>query len=249
MFLWVIISFIDNCCPEQGKHESAVLNTSVPILTIDGPTGVGKGTVSQLMAKTLGWHYLDSGIHYRLMAWIAVQYGYGQADVATLLAKFETVLIEINFDSEQKAMHVALDGQDVTQQLRSEACGTMASELSSIPQIRQALLLKQRRFAQAPGLVTDGRDMGSVVFPDATYKVYLDATESERAKRRYNQLKQKGIDVNLSDVSADLRARDQRDQTRVLAPLQVAQGAYVVDTTHRTVNQVCEAIMAYMAAE
>lgn len=231
------------------KHESIVVNTPIPILTIDGPTGVGKGTVSQRMAKTLGWHYLDSGIHYRLVAWIAMQHGYSQGDVAALLARFDAVLIEINFDSEQQLMHVALDGQDVTQLLRSEACGTMASELSSIPQIRQALLSEQRGFAHVPGLVTDGRDMGSVVFPNAPYKVYLDATESERAKRRYNQLKLKGIDVSLDDVSADLRARDQRDQTRVVAPLQVAQGAHVVDTTHRTVDQVCEAIMVYMDAE
>jgi CMP/dCMP kinase len=216
------------------------------ILTIDGPTGVGKGTVGMRMANDLSWHYLDSGIHYRLLAHIAMEHGYLPEQADELIACFAKAQVVIKHDSEQGCSRIWLENKEITQDLRSEACGNMSSKLSSIPAVRDSLLLAQRAYAKPPGLVTDGRDMGSVVFPDAKFKVFLDADTQERGKRRYKQLKLKDIDVNLDEVVLDLQARDHRDRTRAIAPLRPAKDAYVIDTTAMTIDQVCQAIMDYM---
>lgn len=217
----------------------------VPVIAIDGPTGAGKGTISRGLARKLGWHLLDSGALYRLVALIAAQKSIALDDQRGLAAAAADMVV--NFSPAEDAEQVFLDGTDVTTQLRTEEHAAAASQVALLPLVRAALLLRQRAFAQPPGLVADGRDMGSVVFPDATLKVYLTATPKERALRRYNQLKEKGIDVSLPAVSREIAERDERDANRKVAPLKTAEGAQVLDSTGITPEQVVARVHSWFA--
>lgn len=209
--------------------------SGIPVLTIDGPSGSGKGTVARLLAKKLGWHMLDSGALYRLTALAAQRRGVDLSD-ADAVARVAAGL-DVRFEGDEEP-RVILEGEDVTQRIRSEEAGAAASMVAAHPAVRDALLERQRRFAQPPGLVADGRDMGTVVFPDAPVKIYLDASAEVRGERRYKQLKDKGIDANLNRIIEDIRQRDQRDMQRPVAPLKPAEDAHVIDSSHLTVEQV-----------
>ncbi len=215
--------------------------TNIPVITIDGPSGVGKGTVSQRVAKHLGWHTLDSGAMYRVLALAAYQH-----DIAlkneTALANLASDL-KVHFEPLSSGTQVILAGQDVSREIRTESCGAAASQIATLPAIRQALLVRQRAFRQTPGLVADGRDMGTIVFPDASHKVFLTASCEERADRRYKQLKEKGIDAKLADIVIEITQRDKRDRTRTIAPLTAAHDAQVIDTTGISIEKVVASIL------
>ncbi len=198
---------------------------TVPVIAIDGPSASGKGTVAALVAQALGYHYLDSGALYRLTALAAQQQGVAVDDETTLAQ------IALNLDVVFAGQVIKLQGTDVSDALRSEACGNGASKVAALPAVRVALLARQQAFRQLPGLVADGRDMGSVVFPDAQLKIFLTATAEERAQRRYKQLMEKGISANLADLLNDLRDRDARDSARTVAPLRQETDAILLDTT------------------
>ncbi len=213
----------------------------IPVLTIDGPSGAGKGTVSRLIAQKLGWHYLDSGAIYRALALELTEKDVLHESIA------EIVDVALGMDlvfecSEDRA--VLLNGQDITDLLGLESTGNNASKIASIPEIRAALLQKQHDFKQAPGLVADGRDMGTVVFSEAKYKVFLTASASERAERRYKQLKEKGIDANLSEITADIQERDQRDSERQISPLVPAADAIYIDSSTISVQAVVDEVLS-----
>jgi cytidylate kinase len=201
----------------------------VPVITIDGPSGSGKGTVSRILARELGFHFLDSGALYRLLALAANRRGVPLDDEAGLAALCGE--LDIRFPADGAADVVLLDGEDVTPEIRTEAAGSGASRVAALPAVRAALLKRQRDFRAAPGLVADGRDMGTVVFPDAQAKFFLTASAEERAERRYKQLKEMGIESVFEDILADIRARDERDAGRSVAPLRAAEDAQQVDTT------------------
>lgn len=216
---------------------------SVPIIAVDGPSGSGKGTVSRLVASQLGWHLLDSGALYRLVALAGVMRGISSGDepahavfAATLDARFET-------DAAGQE-RILLGGQDVTLELRAESTGNLASVVAAMPTVRGALLDRQRAFAEPPGLVADGRDMGTVVFPAAGLKVFLTASAEERARRRYNQLKEKGLAANLAGLSQEIQERDRRDSARSVAPLRPATDAVIIDSTGMPVGQVVTQVLA-----
>ena len=212
--------------------------TTVPIITIDGPTASGKGTVTAAVAQALGWHSLDSGALYRLTALATRDNGVaiGQQKAIAQLAR--------NLDICFKGKQVLLQGRNVTDDIRQEEIGVLASTIAAMQVVRDALLSRQREFAKMPGLVADGRDMGTVVFPQASLKIFLIADAKARAQRRYKQLKDKGISAKLSDLERDLRARDARDTNRAAAPLLAAADAHTVDSSHlsvdETVNKVLE---------
>lgn len=211
------------------------------IITIDGPSGVGKGTISLLVADKLGWHMLDSGALYRLTACAAIQDGI-EPDEADKLEK-TALELDIQFDTTTGSMRYLLRGEDVSEAIRQESVGDMASRIAALPAVRAALLQKQRSFATLSGLVADGRDMGTVVFPDAPLKIYLTASAEVRAERRYKQLKEKGISVNLADLVADLQARDERDANREVAPLKPADDAVIIDTTSLSIDEVEQQVL------
>jgi cytidylate kinase len=210
----------------------------VPVIAIDGPSASGKGTVAALVAKELGFHYLDSGAIYRVTAYAALKNGIELEDEAALVALCHA--LGLRFDG----VEVYLDGQAVGDAIRTEEVGRAASRIAALPDLRAALLELQRAFRKPPGLVTDGRDMGSVVFPDAQAKVFLTASAEERAKRRYKQLIEKGFDASLTALVQDLRERDARDANRASAPLRQEADAHLLETTDMTiahaVNQVIE---------
>ena len=216
-----------------------------PVITIDGPSGSGKGTVSQLIAQRLGWHFLDSGALYRLTALAAQQHGLDLANEASLAILASHLDVQFIANAQGAAARILLEGVDVTDTIRTEQCGEAASKISVFPSVRAALLERQRAFRLAPGLVADGRDMGSIVFPDAFLKVFLTASAKERAQRRYKQLKAKGLNVNLATVLEELLVRDQRDKDRSVAPLKPTQDAIVLDTTGLSVKQVVDEILAH----
>ncbi|WP_147383576.1 (d)CMP kinase [Nitrosomonas supralitoralis] len=216
------------------------MNTAkIPVITIDGPSASGKGTVAQLVAKKLGFHYLDSGALYRL---VALKTLLSQADIhnADQLAELAKHL-DIVFKNEQ----IYLDGTLVTEDIRAEQCGILASQLAAYPQVRAALTERQRAFRQPPGLVTDGRDMGSVIFPDATLKIFLTASAGIRTQRRYNQLKEKGMDANITDLLQDIQKRDERDSNRSVAPLEQNADARLLDTSALTISQAQDAVLSW----
>ena len=216
----------------------------VPVLAIDGPSGSGKGTVSRKLARRLGWHLLDSGALYRLVALAAVE-GKLSLDDPERLAHIASNM-NISFAPASDLEQVFLEGKEVSKDMRTEACGINASKIALQPAIRNTVVARQRRFAQAPGLVADGRDMGTIVFPDAILKVFLTASPEERALRRYNQLKDKGIDVNLAALSRHVYRRDRRDLERNVAPLRPAQDARVLDSTELDENEVAEYIFEWL---
>lgn len=214
---------------------------TIPVLTIDGPSGAGKGTVSRAVAKQLGWHYLDSGSIYRSLAIAVLAQQIDLADVAAVVKVAQEMSLEFECGDD---LIVKLNGVDITAQLATETTGNAASIIAVYPEVRQVLLQKQQDFKQAPGLVADGRDMGTVVFPDAQNKVFLTANAEERAKRRYKQLIAKGISANLIQITQEIEARDNRDKERKNAPLAVADGALTIDSSTLPVNQVIEAVLS-----
>ena len=201
-----------------------------PVITIDGPSGSGKGTISQTLAEQLGWHYLDSGALYRLLAYAALQQSVALDDEDGLVALAGRLSESYQLPTRDKP-HILLGGVDVGDALRTEDCAAAASKTAGLPLIRQALLAWQRHYRQPPGLVADGRDMGTVVFPDADLKLFLTARPEVRAERRYNQLKNKGIDVNIESLIGEVKARDRRDESRKVSPLKPADGALLVDNS------------------
>ena len=218
-----------------------------PVITIDGPSGSGKGTVAGILAKRLGWNLLDSGALYRLLAFAAGNHGVA-LDNEALLEKLAAHLdVQFVGATEGTSARIILEGDDVTHAIRSEAVAAGASKVAALPAVREALLLRQRAFQEAPGLVADGRDMGTVVFPDAPLKVFLTASAEERARRRYLQLKAKGDDVSLSGLLDEIRARDERDTQRAIAPLKPAADAIQLDSTKLSIEQVLERIMSEIA--
>ncbi|MEZ5473186.1 MAG: (d)CMP kinase [Marinicella sp.] len=213
------------------------MSRPIPVVTVDGPSGVGKGTISALLAKELGWHLLDSGAIYRSLALKAMKEGVSAADESKLIALAQNLNLQFSVDA-NKGTQILLDDVVVNDDLRSEACGEMASKVAPIPDVRAALMQRQKDFQQAPGLVADGRDMGTVVFKSAPLKVFLTANAEERAKRRYKQLQEKGVGVKIRDLLEDIEARDLRDSTRKVAPLVPAMDAHVIDTSALSIEQV-----------
>jgi cytidylate kinase len=212
------------------------------VVTIDGPTSSGKGTISRMVAARLHWHLLDSGALYRLVALAGQKLGLELDDIAGHAAAART--LDVQFGAVQHEERIWLAGQDVTAQIRTAGAGVGASRVAAWPQVRDALLDRQRRFAREPGLVADGRDMGTVVFVDAPLKVFLTASPQERAQRRYKQLKDKGSDVSLAALSREIAERDLKDSTRSVAPLRPAPDAHVIDSTHLGIQEVVEQVLA-----
>jgi cytidylate kinase len=216
---------------------------TVPVIAVDGPSGSGKGTVCRLLAGRLGWHLLDSGALYRLTALAGAARGVDPADEPGHAAIAGGLDVSFQTDPATGGEQVLLDGRDVTRQLRAEATGNMASIAAAMPAVRAALLDRQRAFARPPGLVADGRDMGTVVFPAAGLKVFLTASAEERARRRYNQLKEKGLAANLAGLSQEILERDRRDSARSVAPLRPAADAVVIDSTGMAVGDVVNRVL------
>ncbi|PWY55992.1 (d)CMP kinase [Legionella qingyii] len=215
---------------------------TVPVITLDGPSGTGKGTLCQLLAKHLKWNMLDSGAIYRVLAYAArkSKIDFNDVDKLTTLARSLNLRFE---SSDDYGVQAILDDMNISSEIRSEQCGQDASQIAAIQEVRQALLERQRNFAQSPGLVTDGRDMGTVVFPEAVLKIFLYANEEERANRRYLQLKEKGINVSLAQVVEELAKRDVRDTARTHAPLKPADDAVQIDTTRLSIVQVFNIVL------
>ena len=215
-------------------------NDQIPVITIDGPGGSGKGTIAMRLAEELGWHFLDSGALYRLVAVAAMDRDIDAED-GDALSEVARAL-DVEFGLTDEGMVILLDGNYITGRLRSEAVSAMASRVAAIPAVRDALVQRQRAFRKAPGLVADGRDMGTVIFPDAKLKIFLTASAEARAKRRYKQLKEKGESVNLPRLFRDIKKRDERDSSRAVSPLRPADDAHVIDSTEMTVNEVLDEI-------
>ena len=207
---------------------------TIPVITIDGPSGSGKGTISQLLAKRLGWHYLDSGAVYRVLALMLCKKKIELRDISAIVTMANTLQKELFFQ------------EDIIADIRSEECGAIASEIATIPAVRSALIAFLHTFKRLPGLVADGRDMGTVVFPQAQLKVFLTATIAARAKRRLLQLQSGGITATLSIVLQGLRERDLRDEKRVIAPLKPAPTAVIIDTTKLNIDEILQMVLAHV---
>lgn len=220
------------------------IESSTPVLTIDGPSGSGKGTISRAVADALGWHLLDSGAIYRAVGYAAGMAGIDLSDAAAVTRCAETTRIAFKDPKDGGETRVIINGLDATDEIRTETCGAAASAIAAIADVRAALFEKQRAFQKGPGLVADGRDMGTVVFPDAQHKIFLTASADERARRRYKQLKAKGLAVTLASLLREIQARDERDATRKVAPLRPAAGAVVIDTTGMPVDDVIQRVLS-----
>ena len=216
----------------------------IPVLTIDGPSGSGKGSITQMVAKQLGWHILDSGALYRLTALAAERAGVALDDAKSLAEIARGLDIEFLASAAGEPVKVLLSGEDVSQALRLESTGNNASKVAVLTEVREALLQRQKDFRQAPGLVADGRDMGTVVFPDAPYKVFLTASAQARAERRYTQLKLQGEGVRIATLLREIEQRDARDMGRKAAPLKAADDAVTIDTTAFSIDQVLEKVLS-----
>jgi cytidylate kinase len=214
----------------------------VRVITVDGPSGAGKGTISRILAKKLGFHYLDSGALYRILGIAAQRHRVDTSNNKGLMTLAEHM--DIRFDStETGGIKALLEGEDITQEMRTEDAGALASLVASHPQVRSALLKRQRMFATEPGLIADGRDMGTIVFPDAVLKIYLTATTEERAQRRYKELLAKGEDVNLRGLLDQVRLRDERDMSRDASPLIPAIDAIELDTSGQSIEEVADSVL------
>lgn len=222
----------------------SVADNAIPVVAVDGPGGSGKGTITQMLARRLGWHLLDSGALYRLTALAAQRKGVALDDEASLVNVAAGLDVTFEPTPEGEPVRVVLDGEDVTRDIRTEQTGDGASRVAVIQAVRDALLQRQRDFRKAPGLVADGRDMGTVVFPDAPVKVFLTASAEERAQRRYLQLKEAGADVSIDHLLDEIRARDERDMNRSAAPLKPAEDAQVIDSTGLSIEEVLSKVMA-----
>lgn len=216
------------------------------IITIDGPSGAGKGTVCARLAQELGWELLDSGALYRITALAASRKNIAldnEAEVAKVAAN-----LDVQFKPTAEAVLVILEGEDVSRSIRTEEVGGMASQVAALPQVREALLQRQRDFANSQGLIADGRDMGTVVFPNAFAKIFLTASAQERGLRRYKQLQEKGVAADLDAIVEEIRIRDERDSNRAVAPLKPAADALVIDSTELSIEQVCQQVLQYLGS-
>lgn len=216
-----------------------------PVLTIDGPSGSGKGTISRAVAQRLGWHYLDSGALYRAVGLAAAWENIDLSDAEAVASCAARTVIRFETAGEGEP-HIFVNGKDATRLLRTETAGAAASAIAAHPPVRAALVALQHGFRQPPGLVADGRDMGTVIFPDTPYKVFLTASAEERAKRRYKQLKEKGVSVNLDSLLHEIAARDERDAGRAVAPLKPAENAVIVDSTGASIAEVIAHVLAVL---
>jgi len=219
------------------------MNLTPPVIAIDGPSASGKGAISRKVASALGFHLLDSGALYRIVGLVASRRGVALDNGPLVADLVEGLLIEFDGDENSEG-RIRVNGEDLTRDIRLESTGELASQVASHQEVRNALIRLQRSFRKWPGLLADGRDMGSVIFPDAQVKVYLTASPEERARRRYKQLKEKGISVNLAALSAEIAERDYRDRTRSVSPLRPAFDAVELDTTDLNIEQVVDLVMA-----
>ncbi|WP_087017863.1 (d)CMP kinase [Thaumasiovibrio subtropicus] len=220
------------------------MSSSAPIITVDGPSGAGKGTLCMLLAERLGLNLLDSGAIYRVLALAAIHHGVDIESEEVLVPLAAN--LDVQFIAEGELVKVILEGEDVSRELRKEETGMAASKVAALPRVREALLRRQRAFSSEPGLIADGRDMGTVVFPKAEVKIFLDASAEERARRRFNQLQNKGLDVNLDALLSEIKERDHRDRNRAVAPLRPAEDALVLDSTDLNIEQVTDKAIAYI---
>ncbi len=217
---------------------------SIPVIAIDGPSGTGKGSVGVRLARTLGWHFLDSGALYRTLGWLAMRKAVAFDDVQRLVHLAAQLAVEFrDAGPGSEELRVICRGEDVTRSIRSEACAHAASQIAALPAVRAALLAQQRSFRQPPGLVADGRDMGTAVFVDAGLKIYLSASPEERAQRRYKQLKDQGVNVSLHNLLEGILERDARDSERGASPLRAAPDAVTIDTTRLDLGAVVERVI------
>ncbi|MFP1943738.1 (d)CMP kinase [Lonsdalea quercina] len=218
---------------------------TAPVITVDGPSGAGKGTLCKALAEALHWNLLDSGAIYRVLALAALHH---QVDIHSeeALVPLATHL-DVRFVPEDGQLKVVLEGEDVSLEIRTEEVGNTASQTAAFPRVREALLRRQRAFREAPGLIADGRDMGTVVFPDAAVKIFLDASAEERAQRRMLQLQAKGFSVNFERLLSEIKERDERDRNRAVAPLVPAPEALVLDSTEMSLDEVVERALAYVS--
>lgn len=219
--------------------------TDMNLITIDGPSGSGKGTVCHILAKKLNWHLLDSGALYRVLAFAAIQKQINLTDSVSLVEL--ALALDVSFVSNGAGVDTLLAGDNVGAKLRTENVAQAASQIAAIQAVRDALLARQKAFYQAPGLIADGRDMGTIVFPEAPVKVFLDASAQERAKRRFIQLQDKGFNVSIAQILSEIKERDFRDRNRAVAPLRPAKDALVIDSTLLTIDEVVEQVLELLA--